>query len=173
MKALLCLLVLSVMAVHPTFGSEGHWSVFGLPDLVVIGTLEDIEEDVHFFECESGHYENRVERSYWNSGWVLVEKVLEGDSTVKRVPVLWYSRTALYPPVEGVKIRVAGHKEPREGERRIWVFFKPGRFAEPLSHHREFQDLPVESIDEVESELEKLRQKETEKPLVPERHEVK
>lgn len=149
---MLAILLLSCL-VGIAVGSAVYWAEGGMPARVVIGTLTDIEEDAFFLEASKG----TVRRVYWDSGWIEVERVLEGYLGHERVPVVWCARSESQTPNAKTRSLVISSMAQYEGERRIWVLFTPGRFAEPHNKHHEFQSFPVDSLSRIENELEELR----------------
>ena len=157
------------------WASGVHWSVWGLPDQVVVGTLQDIEKNLlqSRFRPPLRPLRLRAVQTLYDSGWIVVERVLEGDTSAERIPVVWGARERCFPPVWCEPCTIYGAERHKLGERRIWVIWKPHRlkgpsyapFPAPFSKYWCFQALPVRKIAEVESKLEELRSEETEKPL--------
>ena len=147
--------------------SQPNGRIGGIPDLAVIGTLEDVEENVWVsgFAPTLPPNKIRIIRKFYNSGWIEVESVLEGAVSGTRIPVIWPARTRCYPPVWGVPCISRGTSCHSVGEHRIWILWKPQRpdgpwnisFPEPYSSSMLFEALPVNELEQVVQELERLR----------------
>ena len=88
-----------------------QWTYWGIPDLAVIGTLEDVEENVWVsgFAPTLPPNKIRIIRKFYNSVWIEVESVLEGAVSGTRIPVIWPARTSLLSTCLGCAVHQPRH----------------------------------------------------------------
>jgi hypothetical protein len=155
-RALLAIWLLTGAIVFSAGAYELPWYKSGLPDLVVVGKLVDQQTDVAYFDIENSRNPDLVNRHFMNTGFVEVDSVLQGEPGQHRIPVIWHSRTVLFPTYEG-GVREPSEQSPPIGVERIWVLSKPGKNRVGFENHRGFRHFPGSKLEETAQILEALR----------------
>ncbi len=141
---------------------EVYWKDVPIrPSFIVVGTLNDVTREAFM---TLSPYPRRPDmpdsvRSrpdflvVGDTGWIDVEIVLYGDSEVARIPITWVSGS-LFPPNPNYSARMytTAQETHSVGERRIWVLWRRDP-KQMFPTYFEFQDLPIETLDQVKSEI--------------------
>lgn len=134
---------------------EAYWADVSVrPTYVVVGRLSQVTH--YAYERPNGEFDGYQTVLLYDTGSIIVERILYGESVPERIPVTWQSDHCFDPPRrDGITIYSQFEKHA-EGERRIWILWRQFGKSKKLAMYLTFQDLDIQKMEQVQDEIKEM-----------------
>jgi len=134
---------------------EAYWMEVSVrPTYIVVGTLSQVAH--YAFEMPNGEFDGYQTVLLYDTGSIIVERILYGEAVPERIPIAWQSDHRIDPPRPDGIIIYSQFEKHAEGERRIWILWRQYGKSTKLAKYLTFQDLDIQKMEQVQNEIKEM-----------------